>query len=49
MIVADKNELRFNHYNVNDKLLAWLVTFYHKEYTIDGPDEGMARYKHLFV
>ena len=49
MIVADKNELRFNHYNVNDKLLAWLVTFYHKEYTIDGADEGMARYKHLFT
>ena len=47
--LADKNELRFNHYNVNDKLLAWLVTYYHKEYTIDGVDEGMARYKYLFT
>ena len=49
MVVADVSHLRFNHYNVNDKLLAWLVTFYHKEYMIDGVDEGMARYKHLFT
>lgn len=48
-VLVDKNQLRFNHYNVNDKLLAWLVTFYNKEYTIDGVDEGMARYKHLFT
>lgn len=45
------NLLRFNHYNVNDKLLGWMKHFYNSEidYILDGEDKGMERYKYLFT
>jgi hypothetical protein len=49
-IVADETILRFNHYNVNEKQLSWMKTFYKTKTTfkINGTDDGMKRYKHLF-
>jgi len=42
--------LRFNHYNVNDKLLKWMKGFYNSDtdYSLDGYDNSMIRYNHLF-
>ena len=42
--------LRFNHYNTNARVLSWMTGFYKQKtpFKIDGIDEGMSRYKHLF-
>lgn len=51
IIVADKEIIRFNHYNINDKQLKWMNEDFYKTvipYKIDGNDEGMAKYKDLF-
>ena len=40
--------LRFNHYNVNDKQLKFIVDFYKVKYEINDIDDGMSRYKFLF-
>ena len=49
-IVAEVGTLRFNHYNLNDKQFLWMKSFYKVNYSfaINGVDEGMKRYKHLF-
>ena len=50
-ILYEKPEiLRFNHYNVNDKLLKWMKEFYNTniDFTLDGNDNSMGRYSHLF-
>ena len=49
-IVAGIDTLRFNHYNVNDKQLAWMKGFYNRSspFTITDIDDGMKRYKNLF-
>lgn len=41
--------LRFNHYNVNDKLLKWMKGFYKSptDFSLDGIDDGMKRYRSL--
>jgi hypothetical protein len=42
--------LRFNHYNVNSKLLTWMKEFYQStaEFSLNGVDDGMKRYSGLF-
>jgi len=42
--------LRFNHYNVNSKLLKWMREFYQStaEFSLNGVDDGMKRYSGLF-
>jgi len=42
--------LRFNHYNVNDKLISWMNDFYNSDtsFQINSIDNGMQRYSHLF-
>ena len=49
-IVPHTDVLRFNHYNVNDKQIKWMVGFYklRSPVTINGIDDGMKRYKFLF-
>ena len=46
----EPEKLRFNHYNINDKQLDWMTGFYKssKRFEIDGIDNGMLRYSHLF-
>ncbi len=43
--------IRFNHYNVNEKLLIWMKEFYKSpvDFTLNGVDTGMERYKHIFT
>ena len=48
VIVLEPDIIRFNHYNVNDKQLSWIKQFYKHEYSLNGLDDGMKRYKHLF-
>ena len=42
---------RFNHYNINDKQLAWMQTFYDRRepFSINAVDDGMKRYQYLFA
>lgn len=49
-IVADVDTLRFNHYNVNEKQLAWMKHFYNSKvpFSINGVDDSMKRYRYLF-
>ena len=49
-LVVNENILRFNHYNINDKQLNWMKTFYKSEipFKINSIDDGMSRYEHLF-
>jgi len=49
MVVVNRNIFRFNHYNVNEKQLEWMRSFYKKEFVINGIDEGMKRYSHILV
>lgn len=46
--VIDPSVWRFNHYNTNPKQLEWMKEIYKRTYTINGVDDGMKRYKHLF-
>ena len=48
-IIPDVNLLRFNHYNINEKQLNWMKWFYNSEknFTINGNDDGMLRYKDI--
>lgn len=50
-ITEDINILRFNHYNVNDKLLEWMKGFYNTDtdYELNSSDNGMNYYKHCFT
>ena len=49
-ILADVSSFRFNHYNVNDKLLKWMKNFYKSdiEFKLNGKDDGMNRYYNIF-
>jgi hypothetical protein len=49
-IIANIDDLRFNHYNINDKQLKWMSNFYKTEipFKINSIDDGMKRYKYLF-
>jgi len=48
-IIPDVDLLRFNHYNINEKQLNWMKWFYNSEknFTINGNDDGMLRYKDI--
>ena len=49
-IIVDTDILRFNHYNVNEKQLRWMEKFYKgNTFSINGIDDGMIRYKDLFI
>ena len=51
-ILYEKSDiLRFNHYNVNDKLLEWMKGFYNSDidFSLDGYDDDMKKYHHLFI
>jgi hypothetical protein len=50
-LVVDKDVLRFNHYNINDKQLNWMKQFFKskQDFKINGEDSGMIRYKSLFL
>lgn len=43
---ADMEELRFNHYNSNKKLLDWMKGYYHaaEDFQLNGRDDGMKKY-----
>lgn len=49
-IVPPIDVFRFNHYNVNHKQLEWMKSFYKTttDFKINGIDDGMYRYKHIF-
>ena len=48
---ADRDEFRFNHYNINDKQLKWMKGFYKSpvDFTLNSIDKGMEQYKFLFT
>lgn len=50
-IVPNTDILRFNHYNLNKKQFIWMTNFYNRdvEFSIDGKDDGMIRYRHIFT
>ena len=50
VFIEDSSVLRFNHYNVNDKLLDWMTNLYSSptKFQLDGIDDGMKRYSLLF-
>lgn len=43
---VDMEELRFNHYNTNKKLLDWMKRYYHaaEDFHLNGRDDGMKKY-----
>ncbi|MCX7922555.1 MAG: glycosyltransferase family 92 protein [Clostridia bacterium] len=43
---VDMEELRFNHYNSNKKLLDWMKGYYHsaEDFHLNGRDDGMKKY-----
>lgn len=47
-IYPDRDILRFNHYNINDKQLLFIKDFYKVKYNINEIDDSMSRYKFLF-
>lgn len=49
-VEIDPSIFRFNHYNVNDKQIAWMNTVYQPgaNFYLDGVDNGMQRYAFLF-
>jgi hypothetical protein len=50
IVLPDSDILRFNHYNVSDVCTKWMKEFYNSpiEFSINGNDDGMKRYKHIF-
>lgn len=48
ILVPSSDLLRFNHYNVNEKQFRFIKSFYGKNLTLNGLDEGMKRYESLF-
>lgn len=49
-VVLQPQILRFNHYNLNDKQLEWMKSFYKRStpFVIDGVDDGMKRVRHIY-
>jgi hypothetical protein len=49
-ITPDVDILRFNHYNLNNKQLNWMKSYFNSdsEFKIDGIDDGMKRYNNIF-
>lgn len=50
-VVPDTTILRFNHYNLNNKLFSWMRQYFKSkvEFKINGTDNGMLRYKDIFT
>ena len=50
-IIPHVDILRFNHYNTNQSQLIWMTEFYKNsfQFYINGKDDGMLRYKELFL
>jgi hypothetical protein len=48
-LVIKLDEIRFNHYNVNNTLLIWMKSFYNNNinYSLNSHDTGMLKYKYL--
>ena len=45
--LCDLNELRFNHYNVNNIQIDWMKGFLKKNYFEHGKDNSMKKFKYL--